>query len=155
MFDISFGEFLLILAIAMVFLGPERIPQVARMLGRGVRRLRNAFAQMREEMTADEQTAKAFTEMQGTMQEIAQVVNVRRVVRELSEPLLTSPFVQDPVSSETNNHMREDAPDSQSVVSNEPAISSDIEMDVNVRRIEKIFHPASEHEATSPPQDSR
>lgn len=155
MFDISFGEFLLIVAVAMVFLGPERIPQVARMLGRGVQRLRNAFAQMREEMTADEQTAKAFTEMQGAMQEIAQVVNVRRVVRELSEPLLTSPLAQDPMQPEPNNHTREDSPEPQSVISNEPAASFDVEMDVNVRRIEKTFHPASEHESTSPPQDSQ
>lgn len=154
MFDISFGELLLIVAVAMVFLGPERIQHVARMLGRGVRRLRNAFAQMREEMTADEQTAKAFTEMQGTMQEIAQVVDVRRVVRELSEPLLTSPLVQDSVQPEPNNYMQENSPEPPSVVSKEPAASLDVEMGGNVRRIEKTFHPASEHEATSPPKGS-
>jgi len=101
MFDISFGEFLLIMAVAMAFLGPERIPEAARALGKGVRRLRDAFTQVRDEMTADEQTAQAFSEMQETMQEIAQAVNVRHVVRELSEPLLASHLVQE-TPAETN-----------------------------------------------------
>lgn len=101
MFDISFGEFLLIMAVAMAFLGPERIPEAARALGKGVRRLRDAFTQVRDEMTADEQTAQAFSEMQETMQEIAQAVNVRHVVRELSEPLLASRLVQE-TPAETN-----------------------------------------------------
>ncbi len=96
MFDISFGEFLLIVAVAMAFLGPERIPEAARAIGRGVRRIRDAFSQVRDEMAADEQTARAMSEMQETMQEIARAVNVRHVVRELSEPLLTSPLVREP-----------------------------------------------------------
>ena len=54
MFGISGSEFIVLLAVAAVVLGPERLPQYAQQLGRLVRELRRmaqgATAQMRDEM---------------------------------------------------------------------------------------------------------
>ena len=54
MFDINGGELLIIIVLAVVLIGPERLPQYAAQLGRLVRELRRmaqgATAQMREEM---------------------------------------------------------------------------------------------------------
>ncbi len=89
MLDVSFGEFLLVLLVAMAFLGPERIPIAARKLGEWTRAVRDAFLKVREDVTADPNAAEAFTQMQQTMQELSQAVSVRHVVRELSAPLMT------------------------------------------------------------------
>ncbi len=89
MLDVSFGEFILVLLVAMAFLGPERIPVAARKLGEWTRAVRDAFLKVREDVTADPNAAEAFTQMQRTMQEISEAVNVRHVVRELSAPLMT------------------------------------------------------------------
>ena len=40
MFDIGFGELLLIAVVALVVLGPERLPKAARFAGLWVRRAR-------------------------------------------------------------------------------------------------------------------
>jgi sec-independent protein translocase protein TatB len=89
MLDVSFGEFILVLLVAMAFLGPERIPVAARKLGEWTRAVRDAFLKVREDVTADPNAAEAFTQMQQTMQEISQAVSVRHVVRELGAPLMT------------------------------------------------------------------
>ncbi|PKN47690.1 MAG: hypothetical protein CVU59_01905 [Deltaproteobacteria bacterium HGW-Deltaproteobacteria-17] len=96
MLDVSFGEFILVLLVAMAFLGPERIPVAARKLGEWTRAVKDAIMKVREDVTSDTQAAEAFTQMQQTMQEISQAVNVRHVVRELSAPLM-SPLDQRPV----------------------------------------------------------
>ena len=44
MFNIGFGELLIILLIAFVIVGPDDLPKVARALGRGIRYLRALFA---------------------------------------------------------------------------------------------------------------
>lgn len=43
-FNLGPGELLLILAIALVVLGPARLPEVGRSLGRGMRELRESLS---------------------------------------------------------------------------------------------------------------
>ena len=50
MFGIGTGELLLLLVIALIVLGPERMPKVARDLGRMVGDLRRTSDQLREEL---------------------------------------------------------------------------------------------------------
>jgi sec-independent protein translocase protein TatB len=101
MLDVSLGEFILVLLVAMAILGPERIPVAARKLGEWTRAVKDAFTKVREDVASDAQAAEAFTQMQQTMQEISQAVSVRHVVRELSVPLLT-PLEKRPVADPTD-----------------------------------------------------
>lgn len=48
MFGLSFWEIGMILLVALVVLGPERLPRVARSLGRGLRQLRRASSDVRQ-----------------------------------------------------------------------------------------------------------
>ena len=42
MFGLGFGEILLILALALIFIGPKKLPELARGLGRGLREFQRA-----------------------------------------------------------------------------------------------------------------
>ena len=58
MFDFGFGELLLLGVIALVVLGPERLPVAARLLGRWIRGARNQWnavkAELENELADDE-----------------------------------------------------------------------------------------------------
>ena len=49
MFGIGMTELLVILAIALVVLGPKKLPEIARSLGRGLAEFRRASSEMRRE----------------------------------------------------------------------------------------------------------
>ena len=50
MFGIGFPELLVILVVALIVLGPERLPEVARMVGKGLAELRRATGGLTEEL---------------------------------------------------------------------------------------------------------
>ncbi len=58
MFDFSFGEMLIVALVALVVLGPERLPKAARFTGLWVRRARAHWfsmkAELENELAADE-----------------------------------------------------------------------------------------------------
>ena len=54
MFNIGFGEIMLVLVVAFVIVGPDDLPKVARWLGRNVRRLRYAIRDIKRETGWDE-----------------------------------------------------------------------------------------------------
>ena len=53
MFDIGFGELLIIGLIGLLVLGPERLPGVARTVGGFVRKARRSWQQMQAELTKE------------------------------------------------------------------------------------------------------
>ena len=50
MFDIGFSELLVIAVVALVVLGPERLPKAARFAGLWVRRARNQWDSVKQEL---------------------------------------------------------------------------------------------------------
>ena len=58
MFGLGFGEILVILVLALILLGPQKLPDVAKQLGRGLRDFRKATedlkGQFEREMYADD-----------------------------------------------------------------------------------------------------
>ena len=55
-FNLGPGELLLILAIALVVLGPKKLPEVGRSLGKGLREFKESVSSMTAD--ADEDDAK-------------------------------------------------------------------------------------------------
>ncbi len=55
MFGLGFGELVLIFLIALVFIGPKKLPELAKGLGKGIRDFQNAAKgvsdQLQEEQT--------------------------------------------------------------------------------------------------------
>lgn len=50
MFGLSTWEVLIILAVALIFVGPDQLPKVARQIGKGVRQVRSAVGKVDDEM---------------------------------------------------------------------------------------------------------
>ena len=50
MFGLSTWEILIILAVALIFVGPDQLPKVARQIGKGVRQVRGAVGKVDDEM---------------------------------------------------------------------------------------------------------
>ena len=87
MFDISFGELTLIAVVALVVIGPERLPGVARTVGRWVgsmqRFVRSVKADIDRELRETEEL-KQLVEEQKELQETHQILE--KTVGNLDEP---------------------------------------------------------------------
>ncbi len=55
MFGIGMPELVLILALALIVLGPKRLPEIARALGKGLAEFRRATDELKEELRQVEQ----------------------------------------------------------------------------------------------------
>lgn len=67
MFDIGFSELLLIGVVALLVLGPERLPKAARTLGALLRKARSSFDGLRQEVEReirDEELKRTLKELQ-------------------------------------------------------------------------------------------
>ncbi len=53
MFDVGFGELLLIAVVALLVLGPERLPGAARTAGRVIGKLRRSWTDVRDEVARE------------------------------------------------------------------------------------------------------
>jgi sec-independent protein translocase protein TatA len=57
-FNLGPGELLLILAIALVVLGPKKLPEVGRSLGKGMREFKESVSNMTVSADDDDEDAK-------------------------------------------------------------------------------------------------
>lgn len=73
MFDIGFGKLALIAVVALLVLGPERLPRVARTAGALIRRARNSWASVRAEIERE----IATDDLKRSIREVADAVDIR------------------------------------------------------------------------------
>lgn len=78
MFGLGFGEIVLVLIIALIFIGPKKLPELAKGLGQGIREFQKA--------------AKGFTD---SMQDTAQQGPTTPVIEEKEDKIIASETEQD------------------------------------------------------------
>lgn len=52
--DLSFGEIFIVFLAVMILFGPKKIPQIARELGQGIRKMRAAADDIKQEIMKEE-----------------------------------------------------------------------------------------------------
>ncbi len=104
MFDVSFGELMLIGVIALVVIGPQRLPKVARtighLVGRAQRYVGNVKADIKREMDLEE-----FTKLKREMEDAARSANssINEVGDSLRRPLDDVQSTFDALSADLRN----------------------------------------------------
>lgn len=77
MFDIGFSELLLIGIVALLVLGPERLPKAARTVGALLRKARSSFDSVRQEVEReirDEELKRTLKEFQRPVEMVREVM---------------------------------------------------------------------------------
>jgi sec-independent protein translocase protein TatB len=77
-FEVGFSELVLIAIVALIVLGPERLPKAARMAGTFMRKARNSFESLKQEVEREleaDELKKRFAEVQAMPAAIAESLN--------------------------------------------------------------------------------
>jgi sec-independent protein translocase protein TatB len=70
MFGIGMPELLLILALALIVLGPKKLPELARALGKGMAEFRRATDELKDELRQMEHDIEAESSVDATSKDI-------------------------------------------------------------------------------------
>lgn len=89
MFGIGMPEMLLILAVALIVLGPKKLPDIARSMGRALAEFRRATQDLKDSLDVDpdlREVKKAFQDVN---------TDLRQSVKEADAPRLDAPEAAD------------------------------------------------------------
>jgi len=86
MFCIGFPELIVIMVIALVVIGPSKLPDLAKALGKGMAEFRKATQEMKENLALDE----GIQEMQKATQEIKENLALDKQIQEVKDELVDS-----------------------------------------------------------------
>jgi len=151
MFDIGFSELLLFGAIALIVLGPEKLPQAARTAGQWYAKFRRTVATLQSEIEAELDLAETRKQMQLELEKIRQAeVDMKREMEALRSSVSelqqhgkmpsmqahntqsadTTPNLgheppsHEPTCHEPTNHLAEPTTDSTALLPNKPLDNS-------------------------------
>jgi sec-independent protein translocase protein TatB len=104
MFDIGFSEILIIAVVALLVLGPERLPKAARLAGLWVRKARAQWYSVKAELERELLDEELKRSLKGSLDEVQQQmqseqVQLRNEFRAIDESV-KSPPPQPPADSE-------------------------------------------------------
>ena len=83
MFDVGFSEIALVAIVALLVLGPERLPRVARTAGALVRRARASWLNVRSEIERE----LAAEDLKKTIDETRRAADVRQGIGDAAGPI--------------------------------------------------------------------
>ena len=104
MFGMGMPEILLILAIALIVLGPKKLPEVAKSLGRGIAEFKKATQEFKENLEVDNDLKEAQNAVRGIKRDLEDTV------RESVTPTPPRPPVVEAVSDDELEHAVEEEP---------------------------------------------
>lgn len=144
MFDVGFSELLVIALVALVVLGPERLPKAARFAGLWVRRARSHWHSVKSELEdelADEDMRRSILRTRDELRE------AHAALREGSQQLRADVIDSHPhemtALSETPQRAIDDKPSSLSASASAPAHSQSPKHSSSSAPIAERYPPAS------------
>ena len=116
MFDVGGGEILLIVLAILLLFGPRKIPEIASMVGNGMRKVRRAqdeFTSHLRDISTQLETAEEVDRLPADAS--TQIQTTEQLTPDLSPDfspeLSTQPFTQEAMQEEVPEEVREGAPD--------------------------------------------
>lgn len=105
MFGISSGELFFIAIIALIVLGPERLPKVARLAGMWLRRARNQWHSVKDELErelAAEELKRSLHDAQSALRDTEQKIRdsgseAQREFEQMRDSVVSNPDTEAPV----------------------------------------------------------
>ena len=85
--DLSFGEIFVIFIAVVVLFGPKKIPQIARELGQGIRKMRGAVEDIKQEImkeTEDNPVSEIQEEIEKVKEEAQKLITEEEKPKEKS-----------------------------------------------------------------------
>lgn len=75
MFGMGMPEILLILAIALIVLGPKKLPEIAKSLGRGIAEFKRATQELKDNLDADDDLKEARETIREAKKDLEETVH--------------------------------------------------------------------------------
>jgi len=69
MFGMGMGELLLILVVALLVVGPDKLPQAAKAIGKGIRDFRRHSQELQSTLEQDEKLGEAVRELRSALRD--------------------------------------------------------------------------------------
>lgn len=89
MFGMGMGEIILIAVVALLVLGPERLPSAAKALGKGIRDLRSQTKDLQQTIEKDTELGDAVRELRGALRGDPETLYERATGQRFSDTLKT------------------------------------------------------------------
>ena len=102
MFGIGFPELLLIMAVALIVLGPKRLPDLARALGRGFSEFKRATDELKQTFEA-ETRSNDFMRPDDAPTKLTPPGAMQEVYPEEANPVQTEPVAESAAAGEDSN----------------------------------------------------
>jgi len=99
MFGIGFPELLLIMAIALIVLGPKRLPDLAKALGRGFSEFKRATDELKQTFEAESRT-NDFRRPKDAADKLTPPGAMLEDYTQEADPVEAAPFAEDAAASD-------------------------------------------------------
>src|SRR6185369_9774388 len=80
MFGMGMGELLVILLIALLFLGPKKLPDLASTLGKAIRQFRKATSELTDQLQVDDEVKRPLQELRAALRDEPEPIARQRPV---------------------------------------------------------------------------
>ncbi len=100
--ELSIGEMLLIAVAIVVLFGPDKLPQIARDLGQGVRKMRGAMEDVKSEILKE--TDNPVSEIKKEIDKVKQAAKDFNPMNDINKDILSEPEKPKVNLAENNEH---------------------------------------------------